>query len=189
MKKILLLSCGLIVAFLLFSNLFPTKIQEKQNILPTEASLTPTSSNAVNDPNQNDLEQYYKVYDNPFVKHIRVALDGYLEGTNKGVDDPETAITTSEVNGAKAGLASFDKSYYRSKFIVYSINDNIAGGKEINIIFQDKPDKIFWVWIYQIANSKYDLRGFAENNKFSSEEIDRIVLEYKTLIEDREHSI
>lgn len=135
------------------------------------------------------LEDYYRVYENPYVLHIRKALNGYLDGTNVGLDDPELVIESQEIAGATAGLSSFDKSYYESKFIVYTISDSIAGGKQVNIIFQDKPDKVFAAWVYQLGDGTYDLRAFWENINFTEEDIASIQDSYKTFLEDKEHAL
>jgi hypothetical protein len=94
------------------------------------------------------------VYRNPFVVHLRKALDNYSQGSTAGIEE-----------GAE--LASFDRAYYRSKFYVLGIGDTMYGGKNIEVVFLDKPDKVFSAWVYKYAalpNEKheYALRGFGE---------------------------
>lgn len=103
-----------------------------------------------------------EIYNNPYVKHIRVALNGYLAGTNNGVE--EGALDAGE-STPECGLNTFDKSYYKSKFIVYDVGDNDYGGVQTNIVFVDKPDTIFWAWTYRYAGDEdeYVLRGFCKN--------------------------
>ena len=38
------------------------------------------------------------------------------------------------------------------------------GGRATNIVFIDKPDTIFWAWVYQYGNENgdYVLRGFCD---------------------------
>lgn len=102
-----------------------------------------------------------ELYNNPYIKHIRIALDGYLDGTNNGIE--EGVADDSIMPGC--GLSSFDRSYYKSKFIILSAADNEYGGIQANIVFIDKPDKMFWVWVYNYSDDGKDniLRGFCEN--------------------------
>jgi hypothetical protein len=150
---------------------------------------------------QEQLEQYYEVYKNPYVLHVRKALNGYLKGTNEGIEFPESVIEAhtlekapsesgiENADSAPAGLDSFSKDYYQSKFVVMAINDGVMGGKIINIIFQDRPDKLFDVWIYQMAEGDYDFRGIWQNINFTGEKLDNFVKSYKKYIEDKEHSL
>jgi len=137
------------------------------------------------------LKQYYQTYEDPFVLHIRKALTGYLNGTNEGISAPEVVIKSNKLDDGPAGLDSFDKNYYKSKFIVYAINDALAGGKMINIIFQDKPDKLFNAWVYRLADAdgNYDLRGFWENTAFNEGKMATIRIIYKKYLEDKKHAL
>jgi len=109
-----------------------------------------------------------EIYNNPFIKHIRVALNGYLDGSNQGMDDPNSAI--NGVDGMpNCGLKKFDKSYYKSKFVVYNASDNDYGGVQANIVFINKPDTIFWTWVYKLGEGGYTLRGFCSNGPTEDE--------------------
>lgn len=138
---------------------------------------------------QEQLEQYYAVYQNPYVVHLREALNGYLNGTNQGIESPELVLPQQKINDANAGLESFSKDYYQSKFIVFAVNSSIAGGKEIAIIFQDKPDKLFNAWVYQLADNTYDLRGFGKNKTFTPDKMVVISKQYARLLNDKEHAL
>ncbi|MBU4210785.1 hypothetical protein KKE47_01180 [Patescibacteria group bacterium] len=138
---------------------------------------------------QEQLDEYYQTTKNPYVLHIRKVLDGYLNGKNIGMASPELVIETHKVEEYTAGLSSIDKEYYKSKFIVFSMNDSIAGGVEVSIIFQDKPDKLFTVWVYQLAGGEYDFRSIRDNPKFTLEKMKEIQILYKTILEDEVHSI
>jgi len=100
-----------------------------------------------------------EIYKNPFVTHIRVALNGYLDGSNTGVED-SSVINGIENSGLDCGLSKYDKSYFKSKFIVWSSETNKYGGRSTYIIFTDKPDTIFWAWVYKIDTDEYILRSF-----------------------------
>ena len=100
-----------------------------------------------------------EIYKNPFVTHIRVALNGYLDGSNAGIED-SSVIDGMENSGLDCGLSKYDKSYFKSKFIVWSSETNKYGGRSTYIIFIDKPDTIFWAWVYKIDTDEYVLRSF-----------------------------
>lgn len=139
---------------------------------------------------QEQLTEYYKTYEDPYVKHVRVALNGYLDGSMKGIDVVEAVVTArTSPNGTLVGLDAYSKDYYKSKFIVIMASPSVAGGKEINIIFQDKPDKIFWTWVYAKEGGEYDLRGFSENKGIQGEKLQNMLILYKNVIGDKEHSL
>ncbi|MCX6723381.1 MAG: hypothetical protein NT094_04965, partial [Candidatus Staskawiczbacteria bacterium] len=77
-----------------------------------------------------------EINNSPYVKHIRIALNGYLDGTNNGVE--KMALSTTE--GMNCGLNNFDKAYYQSKFIIYDASDDDYGGVQADIVFINKPD-------------------------------------------------
>ncbi len=72
--------------------------------------------------------------------------------------------------------------------IVFTINDFMAGGKEISIIFRDKPDKLFNVWVYKLATGNYDLREFWQNPGYSEDKMKEVLVQYKQLLDDKAHS-
>lgn len=103
-----------------------------------------------------------EIYNNPYIKHIRTALNGYLDGTNNGI---ENGVIEPPDDMPDCGLNTLDKSYYKSKFIVFGADDGEYGGVQADIVFIDKPDAIFWAWVYRYAgdNDEYVLRGFCKN--------------------------
>ena len=104
------------------------------------------------------------IYKNPYITHIRTALNGYLDGSNNGAEEA-VALDNASASSADCGLGRFDKSYYKSKFFVYDVSDSEYGGVQAWIVFIDKPDTIFWTWVYQLANKNrdYSLRGFCKS--------------------------
>ena len=103
-----------------------------------------------------------EIYNNAYVKHIRTALNGYLDGTNTGVEEAALG-EIGEGGNLDCGLNNFDKSYYGSKFIVLKATDNDYGGVQAYIVFIDKPDTIFWAWVYGLrGGEEYVLRGFCK---------------------------
>lgn len=161
--------------------------ETEENNIASEKDSTPSALKA-EDLTQEQLEGYYAVYKEPYVLFLRKALDAYLSGNLDGVEIAGMAIESRNEDGKKSGLDSFDKSYYQSKFVVITINNSIAGGKEIQIIFQDKPDKLFWVWIYQLAGEKeeYELRSFNDESPEKMEEINKY---FEFFLKDKEHAL
>lgn len=137
------------------------------------------------------LEGYYQVYKNPHVIFLREALDAYLEDNSDTAGITAEAIETDEGDGITSGLDSFDKSYYKSKFVVVTIDNSIAGGKDIQIIFQDKPDKQFYAWVYKLNSDKeeYELRGFNSRDDINPEGMDKIIKFYGPLLFDKDHAL
>lgn len=137
-----------------------------------------------------ELKAYYASYKNPYVVHLRKVLDVYLVDRYFGMDVPEV-VDEKRVDGDTVhGLSAFDRSYYKSKFIVWQIDDHIGGGKDITLIFQDKPDRIFHAWVYRLGNEgkDYDLRDFWENTE-TSKGIKILLKAYGKYILDKNHSI
>jgi len=110
----------------------------------------------------NETEE--EIYNNPYIKHIRTALNGYLDGSNIGAE--ETIALYEAKPNDECGLKPTDKEYYRSKFFIFDVYDNEYGGVEAQIIFVDKPDTIFGAWVYKLGNDDYDsysLRNFCKS--------------------------
>lgn len=135
------------------------------------------------------LSQYYASYQDPYVIALRTALNGYLDGTNNGMDVPETVIESSKREGYVDGLSSFSKDYYKGKFIVYAMENSPAGGKDIAIIFQDKPDKLFRAWVYMLGGGSYDLRGFSQDLSYTPDKMETLQKQYRFILVNREHAL
>jgi hypothetical protein len=108
-----------------------------------------------------------EIFNSPHIKQIRIALNGYLDGTNTGLEEGALDATTSAE--MKCGLNNFSKKYYQSKFIVINAIDNDYGGVVAYIAFIDKPDAIFFVWIYGITGEQR-LRIFCQEPITNTEE-------------------
>jgi len=69
--------------------------------------------------------------------------------------------------------------------MVVSRENNMFGGTLIKILFHDRPDKVFVAWVYpEGGNKQITLRRF-DVGDFSDEDIKRIRVRYKKLIEDK----
>jgi hypothetical protein len=126
-----------------------------------------------------ELAAYYAVYENPYVKHFRSAVSAFLEGTAEGLS------THSDI----AEQLQNYSDYIQDSFVVLSIDSADMGGKTLLLISQQKPDRIFEVWIYQLGNGEMELRGFKESTAFTSTEVEEIAQRYCSFLEDTEHSI
>jgi hypothetical protein len=108
-----------------------------------------------------------KLYSNPFVLHLRAALDSFLAGKTDGIEAP--AIEARGSVGNMAGLKSFPRDLYSSRFIIIAIEDAIPGGKNVCIVFHANVNRTFTAWIYGYADGgRYVLRGFWEDKKWSA---------------------
>lgn len=109
-----------------------------------------------------------EMYKNPYILGIRKAFDNYLNGTNVGVEELiaiEEAgfdeLNESSFSMDNCGLSKY-KSYLDSKFFLYHVENGEFGGLHARIVFTDKPDKLFWVWVYMLGGDEPSLRGFCE---------------------------
>ena len=122
------------------------------------------------------LKDYYLIYTNDDVRYLRELFGAYLR--------KETG-TKDEFNLLK----KWGSDYYRSKFVVLSRDENTFGGTFITIIFQDRPDKVFVAWVYPEGSArKLTLRGW-DLGKFTDEDIKRIRVRYRKLLEDKQHAM
>ena len=195
LKYLILLSILLIGSLVLLKQFVIQEPSDKPNVTATLPVADVTSTPQANEPEElkfteEELKGYYSSYKNPFVLHIRKALNGYLSGTNEGIDMPDLVIKADiSEDGTIGGLSSFSSDYYKSKFIVFAINDSVIGGKMINIVFQDKPDKLFNAWVYKLAGGSYDFRGFWQNKEFTPDKMKNINIQFKAYLEDKKHAL
>ncbi len=138
--------------------------------------ILPTTYKSLNNPKAHTIENVSLsediYFNNPSALYLRQALNEYL--------------SDSETNKAN-GLGDYDKSYYKSPFIVYEENNSLAGGKQLEIIFVEKPDKMFTALVYKLATGEYELKGFGQNEKVTSEWLEKIKNEYKQYFEDSKY--
>jgi hypothetical protein len=140
--------------------------QDKPSKIPEgEAQFTPEQ-----------LEEYYQVYKNADVRYLRIVFNNYLNGS--GISQQERQL-----------LDKWDKRYFRSKFIVMSRDDNTFGGTLITILFQDRPDEVFVAWVYPEGISRKLTLRKLDRGDFSEEDIRRINIRYKKLIQDKVHAM
>jgi hypothetical protein len=120
------------------------------------------------------LETYYRVYERPPVHYLRKAFNAYLNGKGSATEAKE--------------LEKWSKDYYRSKFIVMSIDPGLFGGTFLTIMFQDNPDKVFVAWVYNQSKDSAELRSI-ELGKFSDEALKNIKIRYRPFLLDKVHAM
>jgi len=134
-------------------------------------------------PTPAQLADYYAVYTNGDVKHLRSAFD-----TPRSSSPSETA-TAGKKDGETQLLRGFE-SYLTHKFIVLSRDPVIAGGSQVTIFFQGKSDAVFHAWVYDRGGgaNRYELRGFKKAN-VPKDERDRMAVRYRRFLDDPEHAM
>jgi hypothetical protein len=80
------------------------------------------------------------------VMHIRKVFNEYVSGVQGNLDYDAVLDTTEEYR--KESIAQFDKSLYKSRFIVNDVNSAPMGGEVYDIIFIDYPQQVYSAWIY-----------------------------------------
>lgn len=116
------------------------------------------------------MKKYASTYNDPYVLHIRKVINHYLTGKFEGYDNLK-------------GFKAVPQEYLKNKFIVLSVENSIMGGKEISLISQKKPDKIFTAWVYQ-AGDLYELRAF-DIQELTGEEIKNIKITFRRFLQDK----
>lgn len=131
------------------------------------------------------LQEYYSLYENPSVLAVRSYLDRYLKNDLKDWGAANVAIQGIQKDKTD-GLANFDKSYYQSKFFVVEVEPFVGGGQTVSVIFQDKPDKMFDVWMYHLSKGEFEMRAFTWDKSISAKDIPVV---YKNFIADKTHAL
>ena len=128
---------------------------------------------------KSQYEELLNVYKNPFVLHLRTALNNYLNNSTVGIN--KLAIDGLDEMDC---LNNYDKTYFQSPFTVMTFSNHKGGGKVITILFKEKPDKIFDVWVYKLSDGEYELRSFTKNQIIFSE-INELINKYHCYIKDK----
>jgi len=170
-------------------------IKARQGKDSSEVSPAPTviqeGINVLTNLNQEELEGYYKVYENPYAIYLRRALDAYSANDSTGINISMTAVKEDHREGITSGLSAFDKEYYKSKFIVATIDEDTENKdcRHIQIIFQDKPDRIFFAWVCKTEGGEFELRGFNSKDYIDPETMKETVKFYEPLLFDKKHAL
>lgn len=154
------------------------------------ASPSPTiASKTILDAPKEQIQQYYNVYKNPYVIYLRKALNAYLANDSSQACIFQGAVSGRVDKGIVTGLDSFDKNYYKSKFIVFTIDKDKENGENIQIIFQDEPDRIFYAWVGDNPYKELCLLGFNSNENTDKKALREILDYYGPLIFDKNHAL
>jgi hypothetical protein len=127
-----------------------------------------------------EYNQIFALYDTRDVKQLRITLDQYSEKSFKEIvtlypDNIELVKTMYSYRGV-----------FNSKFVIVGRSSNFGGGYNYYIIFKDKPDHIFSVWIYTEDNS--EVRSF-KDIEYTPKERKDVLTQHKYLVENLDHSI
>lgn len=126
-----------------------------------------------------ELQLYHQVYSDPYVMHVRRALDNYLIGSEEGL---------SAGSNVQEQLEMF-RGYLSHRFVVLSIEPAGMGGYSILLMSQEKPDRIFQAWVYSLSGGNLELREFSESDQFTRGDVEEIADRYRSFLADREHCI
>ncbi len=119
---------------------------------------------------QEEMKKYASVYRDPYVRHVRKAINNCHKKKYEGDDDCEA-------------IKAIDQEYLKNKFIVLSCNQSLMGGRSISLISQKKPDKIFKVWVYR-GDDDYQLRTI-NVEVLTDEQIRKIKIAYARFLQDK----
>lgn len=118
-------------------------------------------SSPVENISPGDLNQYQvyttKISDAIYLKSL---FNDYLAGGSGWVNESNHAAEENDRAYEFNLLDKWDKSYFKSKFIVVHVNKAPVGGNVISILFLDKPDRVFNAWVYTLYGGEQVLRGF-----------------------------
>lgn len=141
---------------------------------------------------EEQVQDYYAVYQNPFVIAIRAAFDNYLAGKTDGRNRlAETAIAgfVDEADVTR-NLDAISKEYYRSKFVVFArFPTEVDDSETIYIVFQDKPDRVFDVEMFRRQDGGIEMASFAESMLFNKKEIEKFNIQYRRFLNDKVHAL
>lgn len=212
MKKIIL---GLIVLFAIIAAVMIWRTYKDASGNPVVVS-SPTSGVSIAHTNEElcmsgdftrllDQEVTFnkEIIKDKFVQYLRSTLNNWLSGEygtiNKpklsdkceyggllrGVQCPDAVFTD-----ASYGIPEIGEEYLKSKFIVLQTDPAPGGGESIVLMFKNKPDKIFYAWVYRYYDKDpldpndihgFDLRalneyGLTENEAPSIEETQKMFI-------------
>ncbi|MFA6304366.1 MAG: membrane lipoprotein lipid attachment site-containing protein [Patescibacteria group bacterium] len=135
-----------------------TQISNLNNDICKTATFTP--------PLEQEIAYNNEIKQDEYVKYLRRSLDDYLS-SNFSTQSRGFGLIDG-IHYADSAYGNFnmiDPAYLKSKFIVLSTDFNPFGGKGITLIFKNKPDRIFYAWVYRYIGVGYDLRDLSDYEK------------------------
>ena len=133
-------------------------------------------------------DTYYQIYEKPYIKYVRTALNTYMDGDSNNMIPKEAKEKKMDAEYTY-GLDSFDKAYYKSKYVVLITDDYIQGGNLVTVVFQENPDRFFTAWIYEVTDKNFKMRGFWSKTIQNEEDIKRVNTDMKEFLMDKIHSL
>lgn len=135
-----------------------TKLTNLNDDICKTATFTPPLASEITFNNQ--------IKQDEFIKYLRRSIDDFLSSQYI------PCVSSSCINGlidgthyadsAYSDLGRIDPAYLRSNFIVLSTDIAPGGGESIVLMFKNKPDKMFYAWVYGYNGEiSFDLRGFS----------------------------
>ncbi len=150
-----------------FSNVEPSV--KEPTIYHTKEELC--SSLSPQDPSPEENKINIQIKKDPFVKHLRKVLDAFLNG--KTIPCQDSSCYSNDI-AYYIESSEIDVEYLKGKFIVLQTDIAPGGGESIIVLFKDKPDQVFYVWVYGgKKGEKYDVRGFNEFGKLSEKRLSK----------------
>lgn len=147
-------------------------------------------------PTEENLANYKSVYQEYPVQFLRKALNAYLEHDSSLACILEIAVKKSDgkefgMDGITTGLDAFDKKYYSSKFVVATYDDSkqFDDSKDIQIIFRDKPDRIFYALVGRNPEGEICLLGFNSKDNIDQNALKEMIKESEPHFSDPELAI
>jgi|GEM_PF-1217301 len=107
-------------------------------------------------PDPKLVKEYSVYFTSPEIKHFRKSLNRFLDGSCQDASCYNNHLQ------AYGDLKNIDREYLKSKFIVIDANTALYGGKDLTILFEDKPDQLFKAVVYDYRDGTYDLRDVSE---------------------------
>jgi len=121
-----------------------------------------------------------------FALYLRTALNNWLSGKYGSATNPKTSyecLHTGLLDGKQCpdgvyydanydpdgifeegdydnDLSKINQDYLKSQFIVLEEGPAATGGASILLIFKDKPDKVFYAWVYRYLSEDDKIIGF-----------------------------
>lgn len=105
------------------------------------------------------------VSEEAFRSHMHLAFDSYSNGYADGIEEDAITGESTRETDMECGLDNFDKSLFKSDYSIQKIEDSKYGGKIGYLFFSSKPDRTFWVWIYNLGDNdgpEYVVRAFCK---------------------------
>jgi serine/threonine protein kinase len=129
----------------------------KENTLNSATNKLDTQKLFSLTPAQED--SFRSCYTVPSIVYIRAAFDSAVHGV----------YNTTWERDQLSGYTSF----FKSRFFVLDINDAI-GGIKVNILFVDKPDSVFNVWIFDFKDGDFKIHDFHVFQNYRNIEISEV---------------